>query len=364
MINNQLAQVINWETDNGVAFRMVSDQLRNQFYDNSFKNSVTNKHCIDIGFGTGLLSFLALKYNPKHITAFESNSIRYKLGLELIKNLKLENKITLINATFNSSYITNEHDLIFHEIVDNNIWGEGLTTAYNNTHLPIIPSKYCCDFYLYKCSDEVTNQLTQEKLSEWPNIYKAVGGDDWPICLSPSEYDNLPEWVRTEINSLFTDLVYKFKPGVEFNVNYVTELQKYLDIYWENKRYITDVRLVANTIDKDTYNTAINTAIKIISYNVDINNNTAEVTYHYNDTQEIISTNKQYIDLHVDKSLLSNGKFLILPYNNIQYNEYRLNLIDGHWQTPTSSVLADNITTDIVLRQYFDTDSGLRVYTK
>jgi hypothetical protein len=360
-LNKQLSQIIDWKNDNGVAFGIISDRLRNQFYDNSFKNNVTNKHCIDIGFGTGLLSFLALKYNPKHITAFESNSIRYEFGLELIKNLKLENKITLINATFNSSYVNKEHDLIFHEIVDNDIWGEGLTTAYNNTHLPIIPSKYCCDFYLYKCSDGFTNQIVQEKPNEWADIYDAVSGADWPRCLSPMAYDKLPNWVKAEINESYPDLIYKFNPHVEFDVDYITELQKYLDIFWENKKHIPTARLITNNNNKDAYSIAINSATKIISYSVDLTNNIAEIAYLYNDTQEIVSINKQYIDLRLDKSLLANGEFLILPNNSLQHNEYKLNLVDSHWLVPSQSIITNNVLTDIVIRQYFDVDSGIRI---
>ena len=43
---------------------------------------------LEIGFGTGFLSMLALKHGARSIVAYESDINRYQLGCEVIKILK------------------------------------------------------------------------------------------------------------------------------------------------------------------------------------------------------------------------------------------------------------------------------------
>lgn len=116
---------INFVFDDGVNLDMINDFMRNQFYDRVLKRYVQDQHCTDIGFGTGLLSILALKHGARHVRAFESDRNRYQLGQEVIKQLDLSDKIQLIN----DRYTRDRYDITpvtFTETVNGNLWGEGV----------------------------------------------------------------------------------------------------------------------------------------------------------------------------------------------------------------------------------------------
>ena len=60
---------IDWKNNDGVFLPMLNDFRRNWFYERTLSTSVRDQECVDIGFGTGLLSLIALKHGAKHITA-------------------------------------------------------------------------------------------------------------------------------------------------------------------------------------------------------------------------------------------------------------------------------------------------------
>ena len=115
---------VDFENHNGVYLPMINDVARNQFYD-SILHEVQDQDCIEIGFGTGFLSMLALKHGARSIVAYESDPERYQLGCEVIKILKLQDRITLLNQRYTHDCNHNA-TVIFTETVDDNIWGEGI----------------------------------------------------------------------------------------------------------------------------------------------------------------------------------------------------------------------------------------------
>ena len=83
---------INWLDHDGVYLSMINDYGRNAFYQNALAESVKGKHCLEIGFGTGLLSIMAIEQGAKSVTAYESDDTRYLLGLKVIQTLGLEKR--------------------------------------------------------------------------------------------------------------------------------------------------------------------------------------------------------------------------------------------------------------------------------
>mgnify|MGYP000270922000 CR=1 FL=1 len=65
---------IDWHNHDGVNLGMINDFMRNQFYDRILSRYVANQRCTDIGFGTGLLTMLALKHGAEHVQAFEKSA--------------------------------------------------------------------------------------------------------------------------------------------------------------------------------------------------------------------------------------------------------------------------------------------------
>lgn len=137
---------IDWHNHDGVNLGMINDFVRNQFYDRVLSRYVQNQNCTDIGFGTGLLSMLALKHGAKHVRAFESDNDRYQLGCEVIKQLELENKIELINERYDHNY--QPTPITFTETVNGNLWWEGLWNSLpRNEKSTFLPGEYFLEMW-------------------------------------------------------------------------------------------------------------------------------------------------------------------------------------------------------------------------
>ena len=152
---------LNWLTSDGIGLPMINDVVRNTFYDKILDDVVKDKHCCDVGFGTGFLSLLALKHGAKSVVAYEKSADRYELGQYLIKKLNLQSKITLINDLASTEHLESDNcDVIFHEIVHQALWGEGLW--YIKPKQPgkvYAPGNYFLEIYASEISDSTVNGL-------------------------------------------------------------------------------------------------------------------------------------------------------------------------------------------------------------
>lgn len=132
---------LNWHADNGIFLPMINDYVRNQFYDRILRRYVKNQLCTDIGFGTGLLSLIALKHGAEHIRAFESDWTRYQLGQEIIRRCGLQTRIDLINDQYDNTVTATA--VTFTETVDHNLWGEGAWSSLPpNADTVFLPGQY------------------------------------------------------------------------------------------------------------------------------------------------------------------------------------------------------------------------------
>lgn len=117
---------INWGGDDGVFFPMINDWRRNQYFEAVIADSVQDQNCIDVGFGTGLLSLLALKHGAKHVEAYEQDHNRYQLGQYIIKKLGLNAQIELKHQRFDCTVDIDPNSVVISETVNTQLWGEGL----------------------------------------------------------------------------------------------------------------------------------------------------------------------------------------------------------------------------------------------
>lgn len=137
---------IDWYNHDGVNLGMINDFVRNQFYDRVLSRYVRDQECVDIGFGTGLLSMLALKHGARHIRAFESDADRYQLGCEVIQRLNLGSRIELINERFDRTY--QQRPVTFTETVNGNLWWEGLWNSLPTDSSQIfLPGEYFLEIW-------------------------------------------------------------------------------------------------------------------------------------------------------------------------------------------------------------------------
>lgn len=156
---------IDWHNHDGVNLGMINDFMRNQFYDRILSRYVTNQQCTDIGFGTGLLTMLALKHGAKHVQAFESDLDRYLLGSEIIKQLKLQDRIELINERYDHNY--KPRPITFTETVNGNLWWEGLWNSLpRDQETVFLPGMYFLEMWAVEVPDSFARRLTMPGQSQ------------------------------------------------------------------------------------------------------------------------------------------------------------------------------------------------------
>jgi 16S rRNA G966 N2-methylase RsmD len=173
---------INWQTHDGVAIQLINDFGRNYFYNRILNRYVKNKKCTDVGFGTGILSMLALKHGAENIRAFEVNYNRYLLGKEIINRLNLNDKIHLINDRYDHNITPTE--ITFTETVNKQIWQEGIWNSLpKKAHDTIfLPGTYFLEIWAVEVSEKFARELCFSEFSylyfdpgiDWLNQYTQV----------------------------------------------------------------------------------------------------------------------------------------------------------------------------------------------
>ena len=313
-INNR---VYNWLSDNGIALRMLKDKERNRFYDRALKEVVPGKHCIDVGFGTGLLSLIALKHGAKHIRAYESNLERYQLGQHMITQLGLKNQIYLVHQSFDATCINNTDEVIFHEIIGAVLYSEGLRCTFNNS-IPVCPGQYTTEFVVFD--------------------------------VDPKEVDSLKIWqpdtnARNRMqNEFYIEQSQQFNLGIDVNNDYVNIVKGLIEDYFTDQKLTNVHKLLPKTVSDftDSQQTLFESLEKQPGQIV---------------TSIVVSTQNKsddYIEVTVSKDLLSNRTLVIMPRCYFGFNSHTMNIQNGHWNPKMrwqESAILTNVTTDLHIRQ-------------
>ena len=341
---------------------LMNDTRRNQFYDQILKE-VTGKRCLEIGLGAGILSFIALKYQPKHIVAVERDHHVYELGKYLIKKLGVEDRITLLNENIDSSFIDPaKFDIVYHEIVGNGLWDEDVFLQLN-TDVPFIPSTYVCDFYACEISSDDFPSIENPRVTvpddgRFKNYYNNIRGPSWPDVNELDDFDLLPDSIKTECIEQFNfakkDFISryrrtKFTPGVDFNIDYVSEIQNILTL--ENSRDHAKI-MNKNSVDEEKY---LSRSKKVLSMEVNQHLKQILVTDHNGTTTTTnIDFTKNFIDLTIDRAALT-GTSLIIPVFSMKHRESQLLLYQSHWKHCGNYAIIIQGTDNITIRQNFNT---------
>lgn len=148
---------------NGISGGLFHDPVRNQFYDEILKEC-KGKRCIDVGSGSGMLAFIALKHGAEHVTCFEQNPKSAQHIRTIATKIGFADKINVINTEFKASaydsYGLKDIDVIFHELIGAYIWDDMIGRAFN-IPLPIriLPSNYDIQFNIIELTEENYNYL-------------------------------------------------------------------------------------------------------------------------------------------------------------------------------------------------------------
>jgi len=150
-MRSKVQQLHPWMNMKGGNYKkMIFDKPRNQWYWELLKQS-KNKVCVDVGFGTGILTLIALHHGAKHVYAYEKDPSTFELGKYIIEELGFSDRVTFVNENYTSK--DHRHldiELIFHEIIGRNIWKEGINDTFRGATTKIVPNVMRCDIRFLK----------------------------------------------------------------------------------------------------------------------------------------------------------------------------------------------------------------------
>ena len=295
---------IDFKNHDGVALPIINDFMRNQFYDCILLGKVRNQRCMDIGFGTGLLSLLALKHGASSILAYESDLDRYHLGSQIIQLLKLQDQITLLNERYTHDRGLDKIDVIITETVDGNLWYEGLYKSFpRHIGKMFLPGQYFLEIHAVPISTSFARGLMQ---------------------------------YQTDCD--------QFAPGIDLHEHFVACInlmlaKKYIQpIKSQNKVDIAPgihmVEMSHTVWGQNAYARAIQNGSCVAKYTLDAN--TLHITTETVDTPIVIKPidfDCRQHELVINTRQWQNQTVLIVPRAGMQHHTSKLYLDTGHWGT-------------------------------
>lgn len=317
-------------TSNGFQLRLLEDTNRNQFYESIIRDNVKGKNCVDVGFGTGLLSMLAIKHGANHITAYESDTEHYMQARELISHLGLFDKITLFNTTAPETFPDDK--VVFHEIVGSTLWEEGVYAYLKNQ--TVLPSVYTTKFMLFEVPkgsleklfwdygigsvDRIQREFWLQQIPQ--SQFKSISDiEDYQIHL-------LNHSMETQRNTYekIRDRNRMFDPGITVDPAWHEYIYKYIRDGLEKlkedhtKFYPLDVKTVSD-FDQQLIslfnNFKRNTGKEVASITV-----TADQEY-YPESKSVkidVRTNPEF-------------EYILMPFMSMSHHKHCLDLDNAHW---------------------------------
>jgi hypothetical protein len=322
--NSNLAfAAIDWQHDDGVNWHMTNDFLRNQFYDRVLSEHVRDQHCVDIGFGTGLLSMLALKHGAQKITAYENHPVRYSLGQHIIESLGLGDKIELCHATYRHQRQVPGR-VLFSETVNGNLWGESLWQSLpKRPGTVFLPGQYWVKIYGMTVSDHFAYQSVQGNTKD---SHFAPGVDMDP------EFCNIVSGLS--FNSDFD--IRTLEPGIH-------RLGSGVETVWGP---IPWQRLTHES------------ATVMASYCLDVSQGTLTKFDARGTVTTFVEWDKRTIELEIDTSPFRDQCLMLIPRMGMTQGQHTLTLDLGHWGPAVCSIVAVKPNAPIGIT-HRTTDGGL-----
>lgn len=323
--NNKYLDLINWLDHDGVNLPMINDFLRNQFYDDIIANNVQDKNCLDIGFGTGLLSMLALQHGAKSIIAYECDPIRFRLGLEIIKQLGLNDKIKLINKRYDNKFLDTHSNIevIYSELIDSHIWSDGLLHSIPrpaNNSIQFLPGEHFVNVYA---------KVIPKEFAE--GLFTSAGlGFNPGVTMDPKFIDLINQFLTQRYNILpIVNKPQKLHQGM-MHIDHSTEN------FWGWKAQLKMMDYSPSSM--------------VASYSVDANSNSITTT-DKDRKQEVtgIDFTNTIQQLTIDTTDWSDKIVLLVPRGGMRHQNRQMFIDSGHWGPTPPPVLLVNPTSNVVI---------------
>ena len=308
---------IDWMDHDGVNLPMLNDFLRNQFYDAIIKNNVAGRDCIDIGFGTGLLSMMAIEHGARSIVAFESDRRRFPLAKLIVERLGLEDKIQVINERFDYTKLEQYPtvDVIFHETLGCNAWDEGLFKNLPRTpDIRFLPNEY----RLNVVASPIPKQFAK-------------------ILLNPAPAD------------------VGFNPGVDVSLDLINLIN---ELGFPNFEILPEIDLKSGLIEFDYQRETLygwqlglrfarSIQTPVASYSINSQSQSNYVSDKNGTTTVPINFDMTCQKLVIDTSGWKDQIILVVPRFDMIDGDEKMTLDTGHWCFMTAPVLVVNPTSDL-----------------
>lgn len=329
-------QLKNWLEDDGINLTMINDVTRNYFYDNIMRDNVNGKVCVDVGFGTGLLSMLALKHGAKRIIAFEKDKLRYDLGMSMIAALGIENKISLFNYWYNDKDhgpLLEDAEIMFHEILGPSLWEEGLHSilpVHNNIRM--LPDKYALEVYIIEISDQLAHGLVNP-----PAAHNAI-----KFCPGVDIDERFTEFINSELRKV-AEVDNAYAPRCDNGIHIVNEHMRTI-WFWS-----PSVRM-SKMFPNIECNYIVNAATRTVTF-VDSNGTRTSGLKECLDSTGLF-------ELDIDMSRHQDKNVLIYCRPKISCGNHSLYIDEGAWGISIDPRVAINVKSDLVLRHWFRNEFG------
>jgi SAM-dependent methyltransferase len=243
---------LDWLNDDGISLPMINDIGRLNFYEAAIAQVAKDKTFVDAGAGTGLLSFLAVRYGANKVYAVERDNARYKLLCDVVEKLNLSDKIIPIHDDFLNTYLNADYcvtETIGSQIFDENILGIGVHAKQcgmclipEQIDLSLLVQQEHAIFYLSLKEHVHYSIQLNNRLGEFEQVVGDMININYSAPLEANEYfpvaHALPE---IKINNLYAS------PGIPFylgnvydNINLTlpaayAEDMAVVNIIWEAK---------------------------------------------------------------------------------------------------------------------------------
>lgn len=305
-------EAIDWENHDGVNRSMINDFLRNQFYDQVLSVYCKEQTIVDIGFGTGLLSILALKHKAKTIIAFESDLDRFVLGQKIISDLKLESCIHLHNQQYQHDSLPGSNYKYITETVNGNLWQEGLWHSLpRSPGACFLPARYGVEVYAVIVPDSFAAGLGH---------HNTGGGSFCPgVDIDQQFIDIVTNISQSKISTTHPLL----SPGIH-------EFDDEIETIWG---WIPHMRCITKQ------------QLPVAQYSV----NAETCTISRNDKIDPVNFDDQWIELIVPIPTNS-APVIMIPRAYIAHGEKILYLDTGHWGPTRKPVIVNRCSGQLILQ--------------
>ncbi len=182
-------------------YAMTHDELRNESYKAAISKLVKDKIVVDVGTGKdAILSRFCVAGGAKKVYAIETMDESFELARTLIKNLGLEDKITLIHSDSANAQLPEKVDVCVSEIIGTIGGSEGTIPILNDARRLLkedgvmIPHRCVTKVAAVQLPEEMANNPHFSELSGYyvPKVFDQVGQEfDVRLCIKNFPLSNI-----------------------------------------------------------------------------------------------------------------------------------------------------------------------------